>query len=78
MSTVERVEECSVCGQEAEIGGVPPEYYFPLDQSDVPSHKVQMAPNPSGEFACSYDCLQTYEERNGCSVDTETDEGDQA
>jgi hypothetical protein len=63
-SGVKRIEECAVCGKEVEIGGVPPEYYFSLDQSDVRSHKVQMAPNPSGEFACSYDCLQTYEERN--------------
>jgi len=67
---VKRIEECAVYGKEVEIGGFPPEYYFPLEQSGVPSHKVQMAPNPSGELACSYGCLQSYEERNGCSVDT--------
>jgi hypothetical protein len=61
MSLSTETDECAVCGEDVEIGGFPPEYYFPLDQSDVPDHKVNMAPNPSGDFACSYDCLQDHE-----------------
>lgn len=57
----DRIEECAVCGEEVEIGGFPPEYYYPLDQSDVPDHKVRRAPNPSGGLACGYECFVEYE-----------------
>ena len=56
-----REENCAVCGEEVKIGGIPPTYYYPLDQSDAGEGRVMTAPNPSGPFACTYDCLLEHE-----------------
>lgn len=76
MIDIPRNEVCAVCGDVVKIGGIPPTYYYPLDQSETPDHKVMMAPNPSGPFACDYACLMKHEQgQNSVSESADTDRG---